>query len=460
MLKVTDNNCGEEIDERFVTDLEIIANRKISSIISEDNPNLLIFPNDLSQSEDKISEEYIFSLHGSILTTGNIMGFVGVNNCEITIQSRFAKDKNDYFLHYMLQKVFSINLFDLKHGVNNESIFDFLLYLFPFYLKKALRQGLYKEYHKQEYNDSNIKGTINISRHIQRNIPFTGNVAYQVREYSYDNKITQLIRHTIEFIRQHKFAQGILDLDSETQSYVNEIIQATPKYESRERLSIINKNLKPFSHPYFFEYKALKKICMQILKYEGLKYGKEKDKVYGLLFDGAWLWEEYLNTFINKCGFKHPKNKTSEGAIYLFNNGKGKRFPDFWKENFILDAKYKRLTNKKVDRNDMNQIISYMYVKQAQIGGFIVPSDNQDYKAKMVSVGQLNGYEGEVNIWVLSIPQQSDKFVEFSKQMKENESMMVAKIMRLEEEALATTRGHKTKALIQRNKKAPVTNGC
>lgn len=444
MLRVTDNNCGKVIDERFVPDLEIIANKKISSLISEDNPNLLIFPNDLSHTDDKISEESIFSLHGSKLTTGNIIGFVGVNNSEITIQSRFAIDKNDYFLHYMLQKVFSINLFDLKHGMDNESIFDFLLYLFPFYLKKAIRQGLYKEYHRQEYNDSNIKGAININRHIQRNIPFVGNVAYQVREYSYDNKITQLIRHTIEFIKQHKYAQGILDLDYETQSCVNEIIQATPKYELRERLGIINKNLKPFSHPYFFEYKALKKICMQILKYEGLKYGKEKDKVYGLLFDGAWLWEEYLNTFVSKCGFRHPKNKTSEGAIYLFNNGKGKRFPDFWKDNFILDAKYKRLTNKKVDRNDMNQIISYMYVKQAQIGGFIVPSENQDYKAKMVSVGQLNGYGGEVNIWVLSIPQQSDNFVEFSNQMKENENMMIVEIKRLEEEALATTRGHKT----------------
>ena len=178
---------------------------------------------------------------------------------------------------------------------------------------------------------------------------------------------------------------------------------------------------------------------MQILKFEGLKYGKEKDRVYGLLFDGAWLWEEYLNTFINKCGFKHPKNKTSEGAIYLFNNSKGKRFPDFWKDNFILDAKYKRLTNKKVDRNDMNQIISYMYVKQAQIGGFIVPSNNQDHKVRKISVGQLNGYGGEVNIWILSIPQQSDNFADFSKQMKENERMMNDEINRLGEESLATT---------------------
>jgi 5-methylcytosine-specific restriction endonuclease McrBC regulatory subunit McrC len=421
MLKTTDNNGGKEIEAHFLPDFGIIANKKISNLISDDNPNLLVFPNDLNQSSDKISEEYIFSLHNSSLTTGNIMGFIGINNSEMTIQSRFAKNNQDYFLHYMLQKVFSINLFDLKHGISNETIFDFLLYLFPFYLKKALRQGLYKEYHRQEYNDSNFKGTIDFSRHIRKNVPFVGNVAYKVREHSFDNKITQLIRHTIEFVKQHKFAHGILDLDSETQNCVNEILLATPGYDNRERIIILNKNLKPFSHPYFFEYRPLKKICMQILTFEGLKYGKEKDKVYGLLFDGAWLWEEYLNTFLINCGFNHPKNRNSEGAIYLFNNSKGKRFPDFWKKNFIIDAKYKRLADKKVDRNDMNQIISYMYVKKAEIGGFIVPSDNNEYEAKEIKIGQLNGYAGEVNIWVLSIPQQTDNFAEFCNRMKKNE---------------------------------------
>ena len=130
MLRTTDNNCGKEIGKEFLPDLNLIANKKISNLILEDNPNLLVFPNDLNQSGDRISEEFVFSLHDSILTTGNIMGFVGINNSEIAIHSRFAKDNNDYFLHYMLQKVFSINLFDLKHGINNESIFDFLLYCF------------------------------------------------------------------------------------------------------------------------------------------------------------------------------------------------------------------------------------------------------------------------------------------------------------------------------------------
>jgi 5-methylcytosine-specific restriction enzyme subunit McrC len=434
MLRTTDNNGGKEIEKHFLSDFAIIANKRIRSLISDNNQNLLVFPNDFNQNGDKISEEYIFSLYDSTLTTGNIMGFIGVNNSEITIQSRFAKNSQDYFLHYMLQKVFSINLFDLKHGINDESIFDFLLYLFPFYLKKALRQGLYKEYHKQEYNDSNVKGTIDFSRHIRSNVPFAGNIAYKVREHSFDNRVTQLIRHTIEFVKQHKFAQGILDLDSETQNCVNEIILATPSYENRERIAILNKNLKPFSHPYFFEYSQLKKICMQILTFEGLKYGKEKDKVYGLLFDGAWLWEEYLNTFLINSGFTHPKNKNSEGAIYLFNNSKGKRFPDFWKKNFIIDAKYKRLADKKVDRNDMNQIISYMYVKKAELGGFIVPSDNND-GAKEIKIGQLNGYAGEVNIWVLSIPQQTDNFPEFCNRMKKNEIFLTDLIKKQNDKA-------------------------
>ncbi len=428
-----------EIEKHFLPDFGIIANKTIGSLISDDNPNLLIFPNDLSQNSDKISEEYIFSLQDSTLTTANIMGFVGVNESEITIHSRFAKNNQDYFLHYMLQKVFSINLFDLKHGMNNKTIFDFLLYLFPFYFKKALRQGLYKEYHRQEYNNSNVKGTVDFRKQIRCNMPFIGNVAYTFREHGFDNKITQLIRHTIEFINQHKFAQGILDLDSEIQSSINEIIQATPSYEYRERIAIINKNIKPFSHPYFFEYRELKKICMQILTYEGLKYGREKNKIYGLLFDGAWLWEEYLNTFLISCGFKHPKNKSSEGAIYLFSNLIGKRFPDFWKENFIIDAKYKRLADKKaenVDRNDMNQIISYMYVKRAEIGGFIVPSDSYEYGAKEMKIGQLNGYGGEVYIWVLTIPQLTDNYWEFCIRMKENEKFLTALIEKQDNKVL------------------------
>ena len=424
MLITTDNNCGKLlIDCNHSSNFQKIANTKIGDLVLENQTNLLVFPQDFNQYGDKISEECIFTLKESQLTTGNIMGFVGINGSELTIQSRFAKEEGDYFLHYMLQKVFSINLFDLKHSANQESIFDFLLYLFPYYLKKALRQGLFKEYFRNSYNDSNVKGTIDVNAHIRRNIPFSGKIAYSTREHRYDNNVTQLIRHTVEYINKHKFNNNILINDIETQNCVLQIKQATPSFNSNQLIQIINKNIRIISHPYYSEYSDLQKICLQILRYEGLKYGQDKDKVYGLLFDGAWLWEEYINTFLSKIGFNHPKNKTSEGAIFLFRNSTGKRYPDFWKDNFILDAKYKRLSDKGSGdiRNDMNQIISYMYILKAQKGGFISPIEKDKYYKSFMSYGELNGYGGEVNLWLLPIPQQVDDFNNFCIQMQHNE---------------------------------------
>ncbi|MFA7115823.1 MAG: hypothetical protein WC140_01120 [Bacteroidales bacterium] len=432
MLRTNDNNCGINIEENLIPDLDIIANKKISKLVSEGNHNLLIFPSDLDVNKDKIGESNIFDLDNNLLTTHNVMGFIGINNTEVTIQSRFAQNGKDYFLHYMLKKVFSINLVDLKYSFNNENVFDFLLYIFPYYLKKALRQGLYKEYHRKEYNNANVKGAIDINRQIKYNMPFLGNIAYRVKEYSYDNKITQLIRHTIEFIKQRDLSQGILYTDTETQNCVDLIKQATPTYTNNDRTKIINENLKPFSHPYFFEYNGLKKICLQILRHEGLKFGEDKDKIYGLLFDGAWLWEEYLNTFLIDLDFKHPQNKVSKGAFNLFKDRSGyKRYPDFIKDNFILDAKYKRLDhngNDWVNRDDMNQIISYMYIKSAMIGGFICPNDDNFINTCRSRLGELNGYGGEVFIWRLRIPKGAESFTEFCEKMGSEEEKMKDKI--------------------------------
>ncbi|MDX4973891.1 McrC family protein [Myroides odoratimimus] len=432
MLKTTDNNCGNFlVDGLHNENLRKIANIKIRDLKLFESQNLLVFPNCLNTHGDKIGDESIFSLRDTVLTTGNTMGFVGVNDSEIKIQSRFSRNDEDYFLHYMLQKVFAINMFDLKHSFSSESIFDFLLYLFPYYLKKSLRQGLFKEYQYNKYNDANVKGVIDINRHIKSNIPFSGKIAYKTKEFSYDNTVTQLIRHTVEHIKQHKFGSAILRNDAETQSFVSQIISATPKYERRNRTSIINSNLKPIVHPYFYEYRNLQQICLQILRYEGLKYGEENDKVYGLLFDGAWLWEEYLNTLLHPLLFIHPENKTGKNAIYLFQDMKGKRYPDFLKDDMVLDAKYKRLSTKDsefIDRNDLNQIISYMYVQRATRGGFICPSDNEKLDITFKQLGVLNGFGGIVSLWTIPIPQTSESYLDFCNSMSSIEGNFVSEM--------------------------------
>lgn len=420
--KPTDSRyCHDEIDDTTRGDLQLIANVQIKNLKSEECPNLLVFPRDLGYYGDDLGEGQIISFHDDCISTGNIMGFFGVNNTQVDIVSRFAKtDGEDYFLHYMLQRVFAINLFDIKHTLSRQPIFDFLLYLFPFFLKKALRQGLYKKYKRFEYNDSNIRGPIDINRHIRENIPFRGTVAYSTREHTYDNEVTELIRHTIEYIKTHPMGNGVLNCDQGTKNAVITMTQATPTYNTKDRNRIINLNLRPVTHPYYSEYTALQKICLQILRHEALKYGQEKDKIYGVLFDGAWLWEEYLNTIFTNARLEitHAKNKTGENGIPIYNGSK-RYYPDFYRRNdcveksFVLDAKYKRLGSEvkadgqedektntiAIGREDLFQMITYMHVLPARNCALLYPIEPYESNTSAIvpsSPRQLHGDGGEI----------------------------------------------------------------
>ena len=237
-----------------------------------------------------------------------------------------------------------------------------------------------------------------------------------------------------QYIRVHKFGGGILFNDLDSLNAVNQIIYATPSYEKNSRLNIINKNIRPLNHPYFTEYPPLQKICLQILRQEGLTFGNEKDKVYGLLFDGAWLWEEYLFTILQKINFIHPLNKTGEKPIYLFTKegrNRVERFPDFYKNGLVLDAKYKRLLGKEaenIDRNDMHQIITYMHVLKSNLGAFIFPikSNNLSDNVSETSLGVLNGFAGEVKLYGIPIiSQPKEEFLNFCKRMEYIENQLI-----------------------------------
>jgi 5-methylcytosine-specific restriction endonuclease McrBC regulatory subunit McrC len=443
-MRKRDNNCGEkliDIEILNISDLSSIANKNLIDLQKE-NPDLLVFPQALGQYRDDVEKSHIFSLDEENLTTYNLMGFVGRNSSQLTISSRFAKDdNNDYFLHYMLQKVFSINLLKFDQTPNKENIWDFLLYLFPYYLKKAYSQGIYKAYKKEEYNDSNVKGAIDVKRHILRNIPFMGKIAYTTREHSYNNNLTQLVRHTIEHIKTHPFGSGVLTNDSEVRDVVSKFIFVTDKtYNNNSRQKIISANLKPVSHPYFTEYAALQKICLKILKHNKITFGKEKDKVYGLLFDGAWLWEEYLNTIL-KDDFIHPENKTGKNRHYLFENFQS-IYPDFISRTdpkSVGDAKYIPLgqqqsysENSEKATSIYYKTIAYMYRFSSDNGFLLFPNQETSF-FETYKIKETDGILKKIG---LAIPQTSESFKEFIKKMNKNEQELKLNLM-TEERAIA-----------------------
>ena len=424
-IQIADNNWeGLPIDDvHHLENLQKMAEKPIGQFDIENHPNLLIFPQNINEYGDKIGDQYVCEVRNGRLFTRNIMGFIGLGDTKLRIHSRFSQGDDDYFLHYMLQKVFAINLFDLKYHTNDESIFDFLIYLFPTFLKRAMRQGLYKEYQTRDYDDSNIRGRIDVPKHIRMNIPFAGKVAYSTREYAYDNHVTQLVRHAIEYISNHQYGAGILQNDDLTKDAVTLIREATPTYSQNSRRKVINQNLRPLSHPYFGEYRHLQRLCLQILRYEEIKYGRKDDEIYGVLFDGAWLWEEYMNTILKDCGYIHPQNRIGKGKIYLFTDRTGPRYPDFYKAGVVLDAKYKRYAEMKlqsIDGDDLHQVITYMYILKAKHGGVIVPLSYHPQN-QFPRVKDLVGYDGKMGIYGVTVDTPANRFKDYCLQMEQYE---------------------------------------
>lgn len=450
-LCTTDNNCGVAFDKLGAdgkkptksdyANLSKIANTPLSELV-KNNPSLLVFPQILGAHDDGIEEQEIFNLHGNPekledvkLKTGNLMGFVGIGDTQLKISSRFAKDdEHDFFLHYMLEKVFSINLFDYKYTSESGRL-DLLMFSFPPLLKKALAQGIFRQYQTFARNDANVKGVIDVSRHIKQNALFSGKIAYNSRERTFDNAVTELIRHTIEAIKTKPFGNQILNSSSEVKKCVQEIFESTPNYDIHNREKVIFQNLKPITHPYFTAYKPLQKLCLAILRHKKIGFGNKKNEAYGILFDGAWLWEEYLWTVLKPKSFLHPQNKKHSGGIKMFDNDvdeenfdKNHRriYPDFYKPNeFILDAKYKRLQNG-VSREDLYQIVTYMHTMEIDNGGFVYPTPQSDF-SKDTKPYKLAGHGGEIHLFSIPIPMESD-IKSFRTQMKETETRLTSLI--------------------------------
>ena len=428
-MQLTDNQQALNKEE-FITEYpkisQVLLDRTLDNLSQEDS--IFIFPNDLKNSPDLDKDQKILETVNQKIKTGNVIGFLGCGQERLTISSRFSSKSDDYFLHYLLQKVLNINLTSLDVGLSREErLYQLLIYLFPKYLEAAMRKGLYKEYQRFSHNDSHIKGVIDVVNHLKKNLPFTGNIAYTTREFTYDNPMMQLIRHTIEYIKNQKsLGRGIIYTNREN---ITEIIRVTPSYKQADRAKVVRRNQdKPLRHAYFREYRKLQELCLMILNREKHGFGYQEQKIHGILFDVAWLWEEYVHTLLPK-DFIHPRNKDKTDGISVFSNRERKVFPDFYHKELkiVLDAKYKELefTEKGINREDLFQLISYSYILKAEKAGLVFPSKD---KVIDIEIGKLAGYGALLKKWSIRIPQNVSSYSAFCEMMENSEENFKAVI--------------------------------
>lgn len=430
-FRIKDNSLTRKAE---FSEISKITNKIADKTLEElEKDGIFIFPENLNAVDDLTRDQTILQSINDSFRSGNVMGFLGYGNERLVIDSRFCSESEDFFLQYLLEQVVEYpNVFDLETNFNlKNQIFNVLIFLFPRYLKNAMRKGLFKTYIRNDYNDSNPKGTIKIARHIKENMPFMGRVSYSQREYSYDNYLIELVRHTIEFIKVKSFGKTILE---RAKDEVEKIIEVTSNYRFHDRAKILTDNKKNIiRHAYFHEYRALQYLCILILQNQNQEIGTGINQVYGVLFDGAWLWEEYINTLL-KDFFHHPMNKAHKNMHHLFQNGNGRIYPDFISKNhnnrIIADAKYKPIGN--IGNSDYFQVLAYMMRFETKTGYYFYP---EVYEAKnsLLWLNKGSKYEGKEEpgdeICLIKhgfkIPQNANDYKMFCSMMKESENIFI-----------------------------------
>ena len=396
------------------------------------------------------------------IDTGNLMGWVALPNpnpsdnkktpdsIRLEISSRFDDEGNrnkkdaagnrngnrHFFLNYMLARACRVNpLSAIDIDRENKGGMELVLFLlFANYLAKAEPHGVMRAYVKLRKNDLNVKGRIDVSRHVKLNYPVCDRIAYVQRKLTADIPVNHLIRHAAEAVCKRR--RGLIESNPLAKSFLEQLRMATPSWRPDSVSDTARSEAtRVVSHPYHAErYEPLRKLALMILRNEGVNlYGKDDgETVSGIVFDGSWVWENYLWALLRESGIEnlvHCDNATRKPCIHPFKD-KHKLlqwFPDFYIDRndemrAVLDAKYKPLDRRFKDGEwinaDVHEVLSFMYALNARKGFLLYPyrrkeaesgaaaGDNDTANAQSQCLElALNGFGGHFGIVGLEIPQ-------------------------------------------------------
>lgn len=372
----------------------------------------------------------------------------------LQIQSRFdIKEENGrkvigkpFFLSTMLSGSNPILNNDFIPSNTEDYLFDYLLlFIFKAKLEEANVKGLYRTYHRFERNDDRVKGSIDVSRHIKENMGLNnGRIAYSYRENSVNNYLNHLIVTAYNYLKKKYFGMvnGLFDNNSPELKRLIDNLSLSIGYPKYDIKTTIMKNLNSISHPFYTEYEALRKICLKILRNEGISIfdGISSDKVEGILFYIPDLWERYLEGFLRDSQYTFsPQWKIK---LIDYNNDnifRQSTYPDYvffndrhFREPFmILDAKFKEkwseiVLNKGAMSNaleDYDKAVRDMVSINAHATGVVFPTN--DIRAlnprEFIShnISEFNKTDKFLS-FPIYVPYSSDNYREWSNNFRNN----------------------------------------
>ena len=308
---------------------------------------------------------------------------------QVDVISRFDAGRKQRFLNYIMSRLQRVDFLGSVGADSTQRGFEYLLMAaFVGRLAAASGVGVFRQYRVVRANDMNFKGRIDLAEHIQKNYPLCDKIAYVKTVISTDVPLNHLIRHAIDKVMRK--TPDMLQGNTDACAMARQIVNCTPTWNAAAKQSILNHKdcLFQVKHPFFAEYyEDIRRLARLIVLDEDVGlYGENPDsEVSGVVFDGALLWEGYLDSIIGDLGYRHSDPETGYGALEVFEPSPNvvkphRMYPDFYRDHShkrILDAKYKR----GLKRDDILQMLAYVLNTGAESVGLVYPPSREwDFK--------------------------------------------------------------------------------
>ncbi|MGS4343989.1 McrC family protein [Myroides odoratus] len=311
------------------------------------------------------------------------VGVIQVGKITIEVLPKADQSGKEKWRNLLLGMIKTVWGFEVKTTgfsslkLKSNSILELYFELFISEVEYLLHRGLIKKYHKQEGNQTALKGALQFSKHLAQNLVHKERFYVKHTQYSTDHLLHEILFKTIQLLATSNTNPALKGRIASLAMNFPEMKDCKITASTFDRLVFDRKN-KPYE------------TAIEIAKLLLLNYHpdvvKGRNNVLALMFDMNNLWEKFILVTLKKRVSTHQVYAQVSRNFWQPVAGYSSTLrPDIVlqhktsKECIVLDTKWKNNTSNP-SAEDLRQMYVYHRFYQANTVLLLYPSDQHQIR--------------------------------------------------------------------------------
>jgi len=326
------------------------------------------------------------------------VGAIQVGNTLIEVLPKTDKEEEDEHkwrtvLIGILKVVHRFNIKSTSTSllkIKPNTILDLYFELFVKEIEYLLHNGLCKQYRKKEGNVLALKGNLQFSIHVQKNLIHQERFFVRHTTFDLEHKLHFILYKTLRLIK-------MINTNAELHSRIASLLLHFPEMPDIKVTSSTFDNIILNRKTQTYE-RSLEISRLLLLQYHP-DISKGKNNLLALMFDMNLLWEQFVFYSLKREMQGNVMVKKQQSRYFWKPDGRKRRSikPDICisagNNTYVLDTKWKIIRNKPAIE-DIRQMYAYNHYFRAQKVALVFPGSYDDSPGDFIDVDNQNKLSG------------------------------------------------------------------